>query len=284
MIVTRFAPSPTGYLHLGHAYAAMTAHDAARKADGRFLVRFEDIDRVRSRIEYEPAILEDLSWLGIAWDDPVLRQSERLSAYRAALRTLEADDLLYPCFCTRTEVAAEIARAAEAPHGPEGALYPGTCRRLSDDERCRRIAEGASYALRLDSLKAKIHVGPLSFQERGCGPRGETGKIAIDPLLFGDVVIARKETPTSYHLAVVIDDAHQGVTLVTRGHDLFAATHVHRVLQALLNIPAPEYAHHRLICDAQGRKLSKRDSASTLRSLRDAGEPPASIRRMLAGG
>jgi glutamyl-Q tRNA(Asp) synthetase len=284
MIVTRFAPSPTGYLHLGHAFAAITACETARRAGGRFVLRFEDIDRVRSKPEYESAIREDLTWLGIAWDEPVVRQSERFFAYRAALERLESDHLLYPCFCTRSEVAAEVARAAEAPHGPEGALYPGTCRRLSSEERHRRIVEGASYALRLDSVEAEKRVGPLSFHERGYGPNGESGQITVNPLLFGDVVIARKEMPTSYHLAVVIDDAYQGVTLVTRGQDLFAAAHVQRVLQRLLDIPAPEYAHHRLVVDSHGKRLSKRDSASTLRSLRDAGASPASIRGMLAQG
>jgi glutamyl-Q tRNA(Asp) synthetase len=271
MIVTRFAPSPTGYLHLGHAFAAITARETARKAGGKFLLRFEDIDRGRSKPEYESAIREDMTWLGISWDEPVLHQSERFPAYRAALDLLEAEQLLYPCFCTRSEVAAEIARADEAPHGPDGALYPGTCLKLSDDERHDRIQQGMSYALRLDSWEAQRRVGSLIFQEYGRGPSGEAGRIAVNPLLFGDVVIARKEMPASYHLAVVIDDAYQGVTLMTRGHDLFGATHIHRTLQVLLNVPAPEYAHHRLIRDAQGAKLSKRAAALTLRSLRESG-------------
>jgi glutamyl-Q tRNA(Asp) synthetase len=271
MIVTRFAPSPTGYLHLGHAFAAVTACETAREAGGAFLLRFEDIDRGRSKPEYESAIREDLAWLGISWSEPVLRQSERFPAYRAALERLEAEQLLYPCFCTRSEVAAEIARADEAPHGPDGALYPGTCLKLSEEERQRRMSEGMSYALRLNSRKAQERVGSLSFRECGQGPAGEIGRIAVNPLLFGDAVLARKETPASYHLAVVIDDAYQGVSLVTRGNDLFGATHIHRTLQALLDIPAPEYAHHRLILDAHGAKLSKRAASLTLRSLRESG-------------
>lgn len=277
MIVTRFAPSPTGDLHLGHAFAALTAHDAARRAGGRFLLRIEDIDRSRSRSEYEAAILQDLAWLGLAWEPPVLRQSERFAAYRGALDRLEAVGLLYPCFCTRSD----IARAAEAPHGPEGLPYPGTCRALSSTERESRIGSGAAYALRLDVAKAAQHVGPSSFEEQGSGPDGERGVIAVDPLPFGDIVLARKDTPASYHLAVVVDDAFQGVTLVTRGDDLFAATHVQRLLQALLDLPAPAYAHHRLILDEHGRKFSKRDRAVTLQVLRARGVTPAQIRDRL---
>jgi glutamyl-Q tRNA(Asp) synthetase len=280
MIVTRFAPSPTGYLHLGHAYAAMMAHDFARARNGRFLLRVEDIDSSRARPEYEAAILEDLAWLGLTPDGPVLRQSVRFAAYRAALETLSA--LLYPCFCTRSEIAAEIARASEAPHGPEGPLYPGTCRVLSPSERDARLSSGASYALRLDSEAATQRIPLLTFREDGAGPRGECGEIAVDPLLFGDVVVSRKDMPTSYHLAVVADDAHQGVSHVTRGNDLFAATHIQRVLQALLGLNAPTYVHHKLILDAHGKKFSKRDAAVTLRALREAGETPAAIRALLA--
>ncbi|MGB8363616.1 MAG: tRNA glutamyl-Q(34) synthetase GluQRS [Rhizomicrobium sp.] len=279
MIVTRFAPSPTGYLHLGHAYAATVAHDRARDAGGRFFVRIEDIDSMRAKQEYEAAILEDLAWLGLRWDAPPLRQSTRVSAYRAALDRLNG--LLYPCFCTRSEIAAEIARAVAAPHGPEGPLYPGTCRALSAEERSARIATGAAYALRLDAAEAARQTGTLTFHEEGAGPGGEHGEIAVDPLLFGDFVLARKDTPASYHLAAVVDDAYQNVSLVTRGNDLFAATHVQRVLQALLGLPAPRYAHHRLILDAQGRKFSKRDSAVTLRALREDGVTPADIRKQL---
>jgi glutamyl-Q tRNA(Asp) synthetase len=281
MIVTRFAPSSTGYLHLGHAFAGTMAHQAAKRAGGRFLLRIEDIDRTRVRPEFEQAICEDLAWLGLAWEQPVLRQSERFNVYRAALARLESLELLYPCFCTRAEIAAEIARASEAPHGPEGALYPGTCRSLDDTERRRRIESGAPYALRLDVAKAADRVGTLTFEERGAGPDGEHGTIRVIPNLFGDVVLARKDAPASYHLAVIVDDAFQGVTLVTRGNDLFAAAHVQRVLQALLDLPAPAYAHHRLILDEHGRKFSKRDRAVTLRELRANGVAPDQIRARL---
>ncbi|HEY2033743.1 MAG TPA: tRNA glutamyl-Q(34) synthetase GluQRS [Rhizomicrobium sp.] len=279
MIVTRFAPSPTGYLHLGHAFAAMTA----ARAGERFLLRIEDIDATRSRPEFEAAIYEDLAWLGLDWERPVLRQSERFDAYRTGLDRLDAQGLLYPCFCTRAEIAAEIARASEAPHGPEGPVYPGTCRHLSDEQRAERIASGAPYALRLDSRKAAALVGAPTFEEQGCGPNGEQGTIAVDPALFGDIVLARKETPASYHLSVVVDDAFQGVTLVTRGNDLFAAAHIQRMLQALLGLAAPAYAHHKLILDASGRKFSKRDSAVTLRALRRDGNTPGQIRTQLFG-
>jgi glutamyl-Q tRNA(Asp) synthetase len=284
---TRFAPSPSGYLHLGHAFAAITAFEAGK----RFLLRIEDIDTSRCRPEFEAAIVEDLAWLGLDWAKPVLRQSCRMAAYGEALESLKARGLLYPCFCTRRDIAEEIARSAEAPHnlisnaaarlGLDGPLYPGTCRDLAPDERTRRIAAGHSYALRLDAAKAAAMAGALFFDECGAGPHGESGRIAVDPLAFGDVVLARKEMPTAYHLAVVADDAFQGVTLVTRGNDLFAAAHIQRVLQALLGLPAPAYAHHRLILDAQGRKFSKRDDAVTLRTLRGAGTTPKQIRGRL---
>jgi glutamyl-Q tRNA(Asp) synthetase len=274
---TRFAPSPTGYLHLGHAFAAIKA---AGSGD-RFLLRIEDIDATRCRPEFEAAIFEDLKWLGLAWEEPVLRQSTRMETYAAALQSLQSRGLLYPCFCTRQEIAEEIARAAEAPHGPDGPLYPGTCRHLSADERAERLASGKPYALRLDAAKAADLVGQLEFEERGTGPHGETGCIAVAPRAFGDVVLARKDMPTAYHLAVVVDDAFQGVTLVTRGHDLFAAAHIQRVLQVLLGLPALAYAHHRLILDAHGRKFSKRDHAVTLRALRESAVTPAQIRTRL---
>jgi glutamyl-Q tRNA(Asp) synthetase len=275
MIVTRFAPSPTGLLHLGHAYAALYA----RERGERFLLRMEDIDVTRSKPEFETAMCEDLSWLGLAWDGPVLRQSTRFDAYRAALARLEGKGLLYPCFCTRSEIAAEIARAVEAPHGPEGPLYPGTCRALSSSDRAARIESGAPYALRLDVGAAARRLPALAFHENGEGP--QRGEIAVDPMLFGDVVLARKETPASYHLAVVVDDAFQDVTLVTRGEDLLAATHIQRVLQTLLNLPVPSYAHHKLILDANGRKFSKRDQSVTLRALREAGKTPDDIFALL---
>jgi len=244
MIVTRFAPSPTGLLHLGHAYAALTAQSAGE----RFLLRIEDIDRGRCRAEFEDAIFEDLAWLGLDWEKPVLRQSERGEAYARALGRLRERGLIYPCFCTRKDIAA----AGGAPHGDEGPLYPGTCRGLSETAR-----PNAPYALRLDAAKAAALVGPLTFEEHG-------KTVAVDPLLLGDVVLARKEMPAAYHLAVVVDDAFQGVTLVTRGEDLLSSTHVQRLLQALLDLPAPAYAHHKLILDASGRKFSKRDESVTL--------------------
>jgi glutamyl-Q tRNA(Asp) synthetase len=277
MIVTRFAPSPTGHLHLGHAYAALFAREMARAAGGRFLLRMEDLDPVRAKPEFEAAICEDLTWLGLDWDGPVLRQSTRFPAYRAALGRLESEGFLYSCFCARSEIAAEIARAVEAPHGPEGPHYPGTCRALSPAERQERIASGAAYAMRLNVEAAARHIPTLSFREEGSGPHGERGDIAVAPLLFGDVVLARKDAPASYHLAVVVDDAHQGVTHVTRGNDLFAATHIQRVLQALLGLPAPVYAHHSLILDAAGRKFSKRDRSVTLRALRESGASPRDV-------
>lgn len=281
MIVTRFAPSPTGYLHLGHAFAAITASETARAANGHFLLRLEDLDTQRARPEFEAAIIDDLQWLGLVWPSPVLRQSQRFAAYRSALQRLQNAELLYPCFCTRSEIEAEIARATQAPHGPEGALYPGTCRAVSAEARARRINSGAAYAMRLDSIKAKEHAGPLFFDERGSGPNGERGRIAVDAVLFGDVVVARKDLPASYHLAVVIDDAYQGVTLVTRGNDLFAATHVQRVLQALLRLPTPVYAHHRLILGQHGRKLSKRDKSASLRQLRASGSSADDVRKLI---
>lgn len=267
MIVTRFAPSPTGFLHLGHAYAALRARDAGE----RFLLRIEDIDRTRCRPEFEAAIFEDLAWLGLVWEKPVLRQSERTFAYREAVQHLTVHGLIYPCFCTRKDIAEEIARAGMAPHGAEGPLYPGICRDLPEDARRERIASGIPYALRLDAAKAAATAGPLSFQEHG-------ERIAVDPVSLGDIVLARKEMPAAYHLAVVVDDAHQGVTLVTRGDDLLPAAHAQRLLQALLDLPAPDYAHHKLILDEHGRKFSKRDLSMTLRQLRANGETPDDIR------
>jgi glutamyl-Q tRNA(Asp) synthetase len=267
MIVTRFAPSPTGLLHLGHAFAAITAFEAGDD----FVLRIEDIDAARSRDAFVEAIFFDLKWLGLSWDEPVLRQSTRMEAYRAALDRLAAQDLTYPCFCTRADIAREIARAGDAPHGREGPLYPGTCRALSAAQRRNRMAAGAPYAVRLDVAKAAALTGPLSFLE-------QNRRIAVKPMLFGDIVIARKDMPASYHLSVAVDDAHQGVTLVTRGQDLLPATHVQRLLQALLDLPEPRYAHHRLILDEAGRKFSKRDTAVTLKTLREAGATPADIR------
>ena len=271
--VTRFAPSPTGPLHIGHAYAALFAAGAA--GPGQFLLRIEDIDPTRCRPEFEAAIFEDLAWLGLSWPQPVRRQSEHFADYRAALDGLEDRGLLYPCFCTRADIQREIAAAASAPHGPDGALYPQTCRNLSLAEQQTRMATGAPYALRLRMDLACTAVGPLSWHDE------DHGEVGAAPQKFGDLVLGRKETPASYHLACTLDDALQGVTLVTRGEDLFEATHVHRLLQALLDLPAPGYRHHRLLTDASGRKFSKRDKAPTLRALRESGKSPADIREMI---
>ena len=273
-VVTRFAPSPTGHLHLGHAHSALVGWQAARRVGGRFLLRIEDIDRSRCRPEFAAAIREDLAWLVLDWDGPVRIQSEHFAEYRAALDRLARQGLLYPCFCTRSDIKAEVARADAAPHGPEGPLYPGTCRALAPSEREARMAAGAPFALRLDVARAVARVGPQSWQDE------VAGTIAADPLSHGDVVLARKDAPTSYHLAVTVDDTLQGVTLVTRGEDLFAATHVHRLLQALLGLPTPRYRHHRLITDANGRRFAKRDRAMTLRRLRETGCSPAEARAM----
>ncbi|MCP5432003.1 MAG: tRNA glutamyl-Q(34) synthetase GluQRS [Alphaproteobacteria bacterium] len=279
--VTRFAPSPTGALHLGHAFAAILAHDLARAGGGRFLVRIEDIDAARSRPEFEAAILADLAWLGLAFETPVRRQSEHVADYAAALRRLASLGVLYPCFCTRREIAEEVARSAGAPQGPDGPLYPGTCRALDESVRAARIARGEPHALRLDAAKALAIAGALAFREEGRGPAGEQGEIAVDPAGSGDVVLARKDFPASYHLAVTVDDAAQGVTLVTRGEDLFAATHVHRVLQALLGLPVPRWHHHALVRDAAGARLAKRSESLSLAALRAAGARPADIRARL---
>lgn len=274
-IATRFAPSPTGLLHLGHAYSALFAYRLAVSGEGRFVVRIEDIDPSRCRPEFEDAILEDLNWLGLEWEEPVLRQSERLPNYAAALEKLDAADLLYPCFCTRSDIANEIKRAGAAPHlnhhGPDGPVYPGICKALDPDERKRRMAEGEPHALRLDMEAAMARTGPLTWHDR---TRGEQ---VARPDLFGDIVLARKEVATSYHLAVTLDDAEQGITLVTRGDDLFAATHIHRLLQALLDLDVPEWHHTVLLANNKGVRLAKRDKAFSLRAMREAGTDPEEI-------
>lgn len=284
-LVCRFAPSPNGYLHVGHAVSALMNVDLAHAAGGRFLLRIEDIDRARCRGEFEAAIYQDLAWLGVTWDGPVRRQSEHLDEYRAALARLEALGLVYPSFESRAEIAALAAAASGTPlRDPDGApLYRGTARVLSDAERARRIAAGAPHALRLDMAAALARAGTagLAWTETGAGPQGETGTVAAAPTRWGDVVLGRKEAPASYHLAVVIDDACQGVTHVVRGRDLFWSTSVHRLLQALLGLPAPVYHHHRLVLDPDGRKLSKSTRATALRSLRHDGVTAAEIRRMV---
>jgi len=280
---TRFAPSPSGALHLGHAFAALLAHAAARDTGGRFLLRMEDLDERRCNTCYEAAIITDLQWLGVPWDGPVLRQSERLSHYRRALDALASQGLVYPCFCTRGDIAREIEAMASAPQGPDGPLYPGTCRALSAAERGARLAAGSAHALRLDIAAAleKLPRAGLQFDETGRGPAGEAGLITVQPGVLGDVVLGRKDLGVSYHLAVVIDDADQAVSLVTRGEDLFAATHVQRLLQALLGLPIPRYRHHELVRDASGRRLAKRDGDRTLAVLRASGMTPRDIHRQL---
>jgi glutamyl-Q tRNA(Asp) synthetase len=281
--VFRFAPSPNGYLHLGHACSALLNFDAARQAGGRFLLRIEDIDGTRCRPEFEAAIYEDLAWLGLSWETPVRRQSEHFADYRAAVEKLSAQGLIYPAFESRAEIARLVAargREAPWPRDPDGApLYPGTAKSLPADERQRLIAQGAPYALRLDMAAAGRRAPPdLAWTEQGEGPGGETGRVTARPQAWGDVILARKETPTSYHLSVVIDDALQGVTDVVRGMDLFWSTSVHRLLQELLGNRQPVYRHHRLITDAAGQKLSKSTSATALRELRGAGATPADVR------
>jgi glutamyl-Q tRNA(Asp) synthetase len=266
--ITRFAPSPTGYLHLGHVRSALEGWRAAQRAGGRFLLRLEDIDQTRCRDEYATAILEDLCWLGLVWDGPVRKQSEHFDDYQRALEQLTAIGVLYPCFCTRREIQDEIARAGSAPHSELGPIYPGTCRCLSVEQQMAKQHSGHDYALRLDLARAVELTGKLDWiEEWKDGPRREVA----NPARLGDVVLARKDGPASYHLAVTVDDALQGVTLVTRGADLAAATHIHRVLQALLGLPTPRYRHHELVTDASGRRLSKRHHAATIRSMRQSG-------------
>lgn len=270
--VFRFAPSPNGELHLGHAYSAMLDHDLCRRAHGRFLLRIEDIDLTRSRPEYAAAIRTDLAWLGLTWEEPVRRQSEHFDAYRTALARLTGLGLLYPAFMSRSEIAI----AAGPWRDPDGApLYPGSDRDLDPAEAERRIAAGAPHAFRIRVEKAMALAGKLTWREE------DKGVVAADPAKWGDFIVARKEVPTSYHLAVVVDDAAQGVTHVVRGRDLYLATAAHVLLQRVLGLPSPIYRHHRLITDATGRKLSKSDRDTSLRALREAGATPTDIRRMV---
>lgn len=274
-LVTRFAPSPTGYMHLGHAYSALKSYLEAQAAGGRFILRLEDIDRSRARDEFEAAIREDLAWLGIEWEGAVRCQSEHYDDYAGALDELARLDLLYPCFCTRKAIRDEIAHADAAPHGPDGPVYPGRCRELTRDEQNRRMRGDEAFALRLNVARAIEAAGPLFWTDR------KRGRIEATPEAAGDVVLARKDVPTSYHLAVTLDDHLQGVNLVARGEDLFEATHIHRLLQALLGLNTPDYHHHGLITDDEGRRLAKRNRAVTLRTLRKAGKTPEQILAMI---
>ena len=270
-MLTRFAPSPTGALHLGHAYSAVLAHAAARAVGGAFRLRIDDIDGSRSRAAFVTAALADLAWLGLAWDGPPLVQSQRLDAYSLALDQLRDAGLTYPCFCTRADIAASTA----APHGPAGALYPGTCRALDPAAVAGRQAT-EPHCWRLDMSAAAARAGSLGWPEQGQGAR------IADPLAHGDVVLARKDAPASYHLASTLDDAHMGVTLVVRGADLVAAADVHRLLQALLGLPAPAYRHHALVVGPDGHRLAKRDAAASLAGLRAQGIDGPTLAKDLA--
>jgi glutamyl-Q tRNA(Asp) synthetase len=260
-IVSRFAPSPTGQLHLGHAWSAVCAHDLARGDGGAFRLRIEDIDPTRCRPEYEAAILDDLAWLGIAWDAPLVVQSRRLALYQTALDRLMAQGLAYPCFCSRADIAREVAASLSAPHGPDGPLYPGTCRAVPADVAARRT-ETEPHSWRLDAGKAMRRTGPIGWTDQ------RVGHIPVDAQALGDIILKGRDRPASYHLAAVVDDAAMGVTLVTRGMDLFHSTHVQRILQTLLGLPEPAYHHHALIADPDGRRLAKRDAPAGLDRLR----------------
>lgn len=280
---TRFAPSPNGLLHIGHALSAIIAHDTARASGGRFLLRIEDIDLERTRPEYVSAIYEDLSWLGLTWEEPVLVQSEHFKAYLAAADKLIAMGLLYPCFATRSEIAAAADPEIADPDGAP--VYPGLWKGASGEQIGARMAAGDTPALRLDmdgalrALHAKRGEEPLTFTE--IAEDGSRQMIVAEPRRWGDAIIVRKDIPASYHLSVVVDDARQGVTHVTRGRDLFAATDLQRLLQELLDLPKPVYSHHRVICWADGRKLSKSSQDMGLRALRDEGATPADIRKVI---
>jgi glutamyl-Q tRNA(Asp) synthetase len=276
--VTRFAPSPTGPLHLGHAYSAILAHDMARDKGGSFFLRIEDIDQARCRPDWEAAIYDDLQWLGLTWDGPALRQSERMPAYRGALQTLWDRELLYPCTCRRHDIKLALSAPQEGSQtlGPDGFVYPGTCR-----WRLRGGALRLGDTLRLDVARALKSLPTLGFLETGCAP----GRHSLDAATFaqriGDVALARREIETSYHLSVVVDDAAQGITHVIRGEDLLEATQIHVLLQHLLRLPTPIYHHHRLIRDDQGKRLAKRDDARAISKYRSEGATPADIRRMV---
>ncbi len=279
-IVTRFAPSPTGFLHIGHAYSASLAWQKAQASTGHFILRIEDIDPTRCRPEFEAGIYEDLAWLGLNWEEPVRRQSDHMDDYAAVLDQLYSRGLIYPCFCTRSEIVAEVARSHSAPHGLEGPIYPGTCRHISDAKRDQHFADGKPYALRLnlDEALSQVPLSALTFNEM------DKGVIQCDPTPFGDVVLARKETPTSYHLAVTLDDALQGINLVVRGQDLFSATHIQRLLQSLLDLPTPDYLHHGLVSDMKGRRLAKRNKDATIRSMRENGYTVEEVHKLIGFG
>ena len=270
--VTRFAPSPTGLLHIGHAYSALFAYNKAANEDGRFILRIEDIDTGRCRPEFEQGFYEDLNWLGLAWEGPVRRQSDHMDDYYRALDMLDSTGLIYPCFCTRKDILEEISQAPSAPHGPEGVLYPGTCRKLCLSEREARLAAGEAYALRLDMTAALARLdAPLFWDDLA------QGRQEAHPEILGDPVLARKDAMASYHLCVTLDDHLQGITCVTRGEDLFHATHLHRLLQHLLGLDVPVWHHHPLLLDSEGKRFAKRNQSVTLQSLRAQGKRPGEI-------
>ncbi len=273
--VTRFAPSPTGLLHLGSGFSALYAYKAAKSTGGRFLLRIEDIDEARCRPEFTEALYEDLTWLGLTWEQPVRIQSAHLEDYADALGQLHEQDLLYPCFCTRRDIALEIEAAGGAPHGPDGPIYPGTCRALGSVERAERISAGEPHAWRLDMAEAVRRTGTLAWHDV------KAGRVEAHPARFGDIVLARKDTPTSYHLSVTWDDHLQGITLVTRGLDLFDATDVHRLIQYLLDLETPTYDHHRLILDTNGKRLAKRERSTTLAHMREDGRTLRDVYAMM---
>lgn len=282
-VVTRFAPSPSGGLHLGHAFSALLAHDFARSRGGALLLRIEDIDPGRSREEHVQGIVEDLTWLGIHWDGDIIFQSERLPFYAGALAKLQTAELAYPCFCTRSAIAAEIAASASAPHGPDGSLYPGTCRSIPAEERERRM-RSEPHAWRLDVAGALLSLGTASSSTGMLYWQDGDTEVAAEPQALGDVVLARKDAPTSYHLAVTVDDAAQGISDVVRGRDLYAATDIHRLLQALFGLPVPRYHHHPLLLDSDGRRLAKRTGAPAIADLRREGADPSALAADLLAG
>lgn len=277
-VVTRFAPSPTGRLHVGHGWSALMTMDMAHATGGLLRLRIEDIDGTRSRPAHVAGIIGDLRWLGVEWDGEPVFQSERLALYDGALERLKQEGHVYPCFCTRAEIAAEIAASGSAPHGPDGSPYPGTCRALDTGERTERIAAGAAHCWRLDMARAAARAGPLVWRDM------DRGVVEAHPQRAGDVVLARKDAPASYHLAATVDDAEMGITHVLRGDDLRAATDIHRLLQALLDLPTPLYRHHPLLRDADGRRLAKRNQGLSLAELREQGTDPRQLRDDLRAG
>ena len=275
-IITRFAPSPTGHLHLGHLYAALFARDLAAKHGGRFLLRYEDIDVTRVRDIYYTQIEDDLHWAGLEWEQPTLRQTSRLKFYQDAMEELKSLGVVYPCFCTRKDIQRELDNLTRAPHGPDGPLYPGTCKQLTQGEIAANISEGIEPSWRLDSEEAQKITGALSFTD------SRLGKKRVNHTLLGDVVLSRKDIGTSYHIAVVVDDAFQNITDVTRGKDLLESTHIHRILQSLLELPQPRYHHHDLVCDSQGKRLAKRDNALAIKQLRTEGMTLTKLQQQIA--